>query len=137
MRAAERRPLSAAQVEQFVRDGFLILRIDDVQPEAHHSIFTTCLRAHKGPVTESGLRHIEQTTGRSRHQDAALPMDSAEHPTADEIQRSSAALSAVTRSEVLLGAVRECMPIRMELTHVHDSKPVDQSQCRRRLRFHL
>ena len=111
-RAAARRPLSSAQVEQFVRDGFLILQINDVEPEAHRSIFTAAHRSHRGPVTEAALQRMEQTTGWPRHPEAALPMDSTVQPTADEIQRASAALSAVSRSEVLLGAVRECLPDR-------------------------
>ena len=104
--AAALRPLSAAQVAQFVREGFLILQLDDVPAEAHRNIFTACRRGHRSPVTEAGLQRHEASTGRPRHPDAALPADTEERLSEEEIASSAEDFAAVSRSEVLLGAAR-------------------------------
>ena len=131
--AAARRPLSAAQVAQFVREGFLILRLDDVPAEAHRNIFSACRRGHRSPVTEAGLQRHEASTGRPRHPDAALPADTDEQPSEEEIASSAEDFAAVSRSEVLLGAARAPAsppdPAHPTPPHLSRRRPISYSRC--------
>jgi hypothetical protein len=104
-----RRLLSDLQVERFVRDGFLVLRLDDIPTSAHRSIYDCCRKQFRGPITEAGLRGMEVSTGRLRHRESAPAADSAEQPTTSEVATAVRDFAAVTRSRLLLGAAESLL----------------------------
>jgi hypothetical protein len=92
-----------------VRDGYLVLRVDDVPNAVHRRLYEAVRISSKGTVTEAGLERLAAETGRPRHPDAALPVDAPEQLGAAEKAQAARDFAEIGGSETILGAAHSLL----------------------------
>lgn len=93
------RPLSQSQIEQFCRNGHLVLHITEVPDEVHARIYEHAYINQKGSVFTTGQRAAE-----ARAADALLP-----ELTQDQRAMLRQDFAAVSQSPTILGAMHSLL----------------------------